>query len=145
MIYPGTLISQAKQLHPIRTIHIDQSPLPGAVEALKKLRSNSSIKIKFVSNTTKTSRKRLVQQLNEIGFDIALDDVMTSLTAAKLYVDQKKLKPMLFLEDGAKEEFENKDFSVSEANAVVIGLSPTNFNYEKVTRLLLKNLFLQVE
>ena len=109
------------------TLHIEDRALPGAIDALKRLRADTTAKIKFVSNTTKTSRSRLVRQLQLIGFDIDLNEVVTSLTAARFFVDQEKLKPMLILEDSAKEEFE-MDYGVSEANAVVVGLSPSNFH-----------------
>ena len=41
-----------------------------------------------------------------------------------------KLRPMLMLEESAKQEFTEVD--TNDPNCVLVGLSPTSFHYEKL-------------
>lgn len=115
------------------TLHIENSAIPGAVDALKRLR-NAPVSVRFVTNTTKESRQSLFQKLVGLGFEIQKDEIFTSLTAAADLVRQKSLKPYLVLEDEAMSDFKDGIISCQEtpqdASAVVIGLAPSKFNYD---------------
>lgn len=120
------------------TIHVDDSVIPGSIEALGRLRA-SSLKIKFVTNTTKESKQSLHDRLTRIGFKIDQDEIFTSLTAARNYVEKKNARPFLILSEDAKRDFEG--ISTHDPTAVVVGLSPESFNYEtlnKAFRLILE-------
>ncbi|XP_067670597.1 haloacid dehalogenase-like hydrolase domain-containing protein 2 [Haliotis asinina] len=108
------------------TLHIEDEEVPGSVDALERLRA-SDLKVRFVTNTTKESKRVLVQRLNQIGFNVVPDDVFTSLSAAHNVVMEKKLRPMLLLDDRAMEDFD--DVTTEDPNAVVVGLAPDKFNY----------------
>ncbi|KAI7876421.1 hypothetical protein K492DRAFT_172567 [Lichtheimia hyalospora FSU 10163] len=107
------------------TIHIDSKAIPGAVEAVKKLRA-SRIPFRFATNTTKTSSRKLVDKLNAMGFGIQEHEVFTSLSACRDRVSH--LRPLLLMEDAAMEEFNGMD--TKNPNAVVIGLAPSKFRYD---------------
>lgn len=112
------------------TIHIEDTEIDGSINALEKLKS-SGIKIKFLTNTTKESRRILHEKLVNIGFKINQNEIITSLTTASDFVRHRGLKPYLMIEDEAKEDFAGLcDFPESEINAVVIGLAPTMFDYQ---------------
>ncbi|XP_020610928.1 haloacid dehalogenase-like hydrolase domain-containing protein 2 isoform X2 [Orbicella faveolata] len=120
------------------TIHVENTVIPGSIEALKRLRE-TGVSVRFVTNTTKESKETLLRRLTGIGFDIKAEEVFTSLTAARRLVDQRKLRPMLLLQQDALEDFKGVD--VNDPNAVVVGLAPDCFNYEllnKAFRLLLE-------
>ncbi|KAK0410341.1 hypothetical protein QR680_005075 [Steinernema hermaphroditum] len=122
------------------TLHVAKSQTPGAVEALKKLRASQrfSPKILFVTNTTKESINVLHNRLTSIGFDIQKNEIFTSLLAARRKIENENLRPMLMLEEEAMEDFAGID--VSNPNAVVVGLSPSQFHFERMNeafRLLL--------
>ncbi|KAG8036799.1 hypothetical protein G9C98_004121 [Cotesia typhae] len=101
------------------TIHIDNNIIPGAIEALKKLRSTSA-KIKFVTNTTKESKSSLHNRLINLGFDIKKDEIFSSLAAARELVIAKKLNPFLIIDPAAMEDFEDLIKTNEESNAVVL-------------------------
>lgn len=61
--------------------------------------------MKFVTNTTKESRRILHERLVNIGFDIKQDEIFSSLWAARDLVAKEKLRPMYFLDDAAIEDF----------------------------------------
>jgi ribonucleotide monophosphatase NagD (HAD superfamily) len=51
------------------TIHVDDNPIEGALEAIAKLyERRNDIKVRFVSNTTKQSTASLLANLKSIGF-----------------------------------------------------------------------------
>ncbi len=87
------------------TIHIEDTVVPGAVEALERLRRLDHIRLKFVTNTTKESRNVLYQRLLRLGFGIEPAEIYTSLIAARRFVQKRNLRPMLMLENEALEDF----------------------------------------
>ncbi|XP_067005109.2 haloacid dehalogenase-like hydrolase domain-containing protein 2 [Anabrus simplex] len=124
------------------TLHIDDTAIPGAVDALKRLRK-TNIPVKFVTNTTKESRRFLHERLVGLGFEIKPDEIWSSLWAARDLVASRELQPYLMLEDAAMEDFADlgKQEGEHEYNSVVIGLAPSMFDYDhlnKAFRLLLR-------
>ncbi|XP_058027053.1 haloacid dehalogenase-like hydrolase domain-containing protein 2 isoform X2 [Ahaetulla prasina] len=113
------------------TLHIEDSAVPGAQEALKKLRS-APVTIRFVTNTTKECKQDLLERLKKLEFDIKEDEIFTSLTAARNLLEQKKVRPLLMVEENALHDFTGID--TSHPNAVVIGLAPDQFNYQTMNR-----------
>ncbi|XP_076314910.1 haloacid dehalogenase-like hydrolase domain-containing protein 2 [Tachypleus tridentatus] len=108
------------------TIHIENCAICGAADALKRLRK-TCLKIRFVTNTTKESKRILWERLTNLGFSIEQDEIFTSLTAAHEVVCRKNLRPQLLLEDEALEDF--PDTNTKNPNAVVVGLAPSKFNF----------------
>ncbi|KAK0182797.1 hypothetical protein PV327_000895 [Microctonus hyperodae] len=115
------------------TLHIDNTVIPGATEALKKLRSTNA-KIKFVTNTTKESKSLLHNRLIQLGFDIKKEEIFSSLAAARVTIASRKLNPFLLIDSAAMEDFEDLIKPNEEPNAVVVGLSPHKFNYEELNK-----------
>jgi len=70
-----------------------------------RLRS-SHLKFKFVTNTTKESKRVLLERLRTIGFDVQDHEVFTSLTAARDLVATRGLSPLLLVDDKALEDFQ---------------------------------------
>ncbi|XP_046668302.1 haloacid dehalogenase-like hydrolase domain-containing protein 2 [Homalodisca vitripennis] len=121
------------------TLHIGNEITPSAVEALEKLRQKN-LKIKFVTNTTKESRRILFERLCKLGFKIRDDEIWSSLWAARDTVACRSLKPFLLVSSEALEDFKGLTEFEGEPNAVVVGLAPEHFHYEslnKAFRLLL--------
>jgi ribonucleotide monophosphatase NagD (HAD superfamily) len=81
-----------------------------------------------VTNTTKESKAHLYGLLKSIGLEIEKNEIFSSLTAARQLIEKNSLRPMLFLEPEAYEDFDKID--TNNPNAVVVGLSPNKFDYE---------------
>jgi HAD superfamily hydrolase (TIGR01458 family) len=62
-------------------LHIGGQPVAGATAALAELRELSS-GLRLVTNTTSKSRRQIVDQLQELGFDVAVEDVLTPAALA---------------------------------------------------------------
>ena len=62
-------------------LHVSGEPIPGAPEAVRRLRDGAN-RIRFLTNNTVRSRAKLVAELRSLGFDVEEDDVETTLLAA---------------------------------------------------------------
>ncbi|XP_026886937.2 haloacid dehalogenase-like hydrolase domain-containing protein 2 [Electrophorus electricus] len=120
------------------TLHIEDTAVPGAQEALARLR-HAPVSVKFVTNTTKECKRTLLERLRRLRFNIEEHEIFTSLTAARNLLEQKMVRPLLLVEDSALEDF--MGIETNNPNAVVIGLAPDHFNYQmlnKAFRLILE-------
>ncbi|XP_043792220.1 haloacid dehalogenase-like hydrolase domain-containing protein 2 isoform X2 [Apis laboriosa] len=115
------------------TLHIDNTVIPGAVEALNRLR-NANIPYKFVTNTSKESSNLLYNRLTKLGFTVKKEEIFSSLIATRKLIISKKLNPMLLIDPHANEDFEDLVKTNETMNAVVIGLAPDKFHYEELTK-----------
>uniref|UniRef100_A0A1B6E3G9 Haloacid dehalogenase-like hydrolase domain-containing protein 2 n=1 Tax=Clastoptera arizonana TaxID=38151 RepID=A0A1B6E3G9_9HEMI len=115
------------------TIHIENEITPNAIEALKRLRA-SKVSLKFVTNTTKESRRVLHERLTNLGFHIELEEIWSSLWAARDKIVADSLKPMLLVDEAALEDFSGLSKFEGEPNAVVVGLAPKHFQYDILNR-----------
>lgn len=109
------------------TIHVDDEEISGSKESLTRLRSQN-VNIKFITNTTKESKQCLLNRLTGIGFDIKLNEIFTSLTAARHVIEKRNVRPFMMVDDRALEDF--KGIQTDNPNAVLIGLAPDKFNYK---------------
>lgn len=94
---------------------------------------STGVTIKFVTNTTKDSKETLYNRLKGLKFEIEQDQIFSSLASAKNLIDKSKLKPLLLLTEDAKKDF--KDVipkNDAEIDAVVVGLAPDSFQYERL-------------
>ncbi|KAL4617241.1 Haloacid dehalogenase-like hydrolase domain-containing protein 2-like [Arapaima gigas] len=113
------------------TLHIEDSAVPGAQEALARLR-HAPMTVRFVTNTTKESRRMLVERLRRLNFHIDEHEIFTSLSAARRQVERVGVRPLLLLDDRALEDFAG--IETSDPNAVVVGLAPEHFNYQMLNK-----------
>lgn len=89
--------------------------------------------VKFVTNTTKESSQFLHNRLKNLGINVDKDEIHSSLGAARNLIIQRKLKPLLLLSPEALEDFQGLHCPTNEEpNAVVIGLAPTEFHYDRL-------------
>lgn len=95
---------------------------------------DSGLPIRFITNTTKESKKSLLSRLSAIGFQISTDQIFTCLTAARGIIEREHLKPYLMLEHSAMEDFEGIVCDSSDPDAVVVGLAPSLFNYDHMNK-----------
>lgn len=113
------------------TLHIENTITPNAVAALKNLRL-ADITVKFVTNTTKESRRILFDRLVKLGFELEINEIWSSLWAAKDLIQSQNLHPMLLIDKLALEDFSNIPQIRENQDSVVIGLAPEHFHYDKL-------------
>jgi HAD superfamily hydrolase (TIGR01458 family) len=62
-------------------LHVSGEPIPGAGDALRRLRANGH-RVRFVTNTTTRSRGQLAAELRANGIEVEDDEVQTAARAA---------------------------------------------------------------
>jgi len=120
-------------------LHIDDQAIPGAVEALQHLRA-SGLPLRFLTNTTRSPSRRIVASLQQMGFEIAPEEVQTAVLATRHLVQQRGLRPHYLVHPDIAEEIGR---SHPEPDAVVLGDAGHHFTYEAlntVFRLLMRGL-----
>lgn len=117
-------------------LHVDGSPLPGAVEALRVL-ARAGIPYVLLTNTTSRTRRQLGVLLRELGFPIEDDRILTAAAAAAEYVRRAHPgEPCYLLVDGELgEEFSGVPLTEGDdARVVVVGGAGDSFTYARVNR-----------
>ena len=85
----------------------------------------SNLKVKFVTNTTKEPLRTLHEKLTKLNFDIKKEEIFTSLTAARGLVETRNVRPLLLLEETAKEDFAGR------SNCVYVFITACDFKYQE--------------
>ncbi|XP_052862877.1 haloacid dehalogenase-like hydrolase domain-containing protein 2 [Anopheles cruzii] len=112
------------------TLHVDDQPTDGAVEALKRLRQHG-VGVKFVTNTTKESAGSLYTRLRRIGFELEREEIYGSLAAASDYIRTHHLNPYYLLTEDARGDMPPPQPDLPH-DSVVVGLAPGHFCYERL-------------
>lgn len=73
------------------TLYTDAGPIPGAVDAIARLRRGGP-PFRFVTNTTRRSRRGLVQRLKGYGFEVGPEEVYTSVLAGVWVLRQRGIR-----------------------------------------------------
>jgi HAD superfamily hydrolase (TIGR01458 family) len=110
-------------------LYIGETAVPGAAAALARL-SDSQLPVRFLTNTTRATRQRLVTRLLRLGFQIDIESIFSAPVAARRYLQQHDLRPYLLVHPDLEEEFTGLD--VNQPNAVVVGDAADEFNYRRL-------------
>lgn len=103
--------------------------VPGAVEAVRKLRS-AGLKLCFLTNSTRSPKKAIVDKLEALGFDVDSEEVFTPATAARAWLAENDCSAYLLVHPNLECEFiPQKD---SPRRAVLIGDAGESFNYARL-------------
>jgi len=111
-------------------LHVGDTALPGAVDALARLRA-AGFKLRFLTNTTRSPRSAIAQMLTGLGFDIAEDEIQTAAAAAKHVVDTRHLKPFYLIHPDLEAEMGP---SAEAPDALVMGDMGPHLTYERLNR-----------
>jgi HAD superfamily hydrolase (TIGR01458 family) len=112
-------------------------PLPGATEALRRLR-HQGIPIRLITNTTTKTRSDLAATLREVGFEVADDEIVTAVVATASYLHRSHPGARVFvLSDGdATADLDSVDLvDVDQADVVVLGGASDDFTYVTMNRI----------
>jgi HAD superfamily hydrolase (TIGR01458 family) len=111
--------------------------LPGAVDAVRRLRDHG-IPFRLITNTTTKTRADLAGTLIEAGFDVEAEDIVTAVVATAAYLGKAHPEAKVFvLSDGdASEDLAGLELAaVDDADVVVIGGACEDFTYETMNRI----------
>jgi HAD superfamily hydrolase (TIGR01458 family) len=102
------------------------TPLPGAIEALARLR-RLGLGLRLLTNTTRQTRSAIVRKLQAMGFDVAEHEVITGALAARRLLQQRGLRAHLLVHPDLLPDLAGID--VENPNAVLVGDAGDGFSY----------------
>lgn len=107
-------------------VYVGDTPLPGAIAATGRLRQ-AGIGVRFLTNTTRSSRTMLLQKLRAMGLDIADEELFTPSLAARQRIEREGLAPHLLIHPALEEDFAG--LRSGEREAVIVGDAGDSFSY----------------
>ncbi len=110
-------------------LYVDKEPLPGAHEALRRLRE-SGLPIHFVTNTTRSPRIAVLDKLAGMQFRVADHALFTAPQAALVYIEQHGLHPYLLIHPDLQGEFPQHPREVWDS--VLVGDAGAGFTYQNL-------------
>jgi HAD superfamily hydrolase (TIGR01458 family) len=106
-------------------VHVGERVLPGAVEAIARLRA-AGVAIRFLTNSTRSPHRRILATLRGMGVEVATEELFTPAMAARRMLEREGLGPHLLVHPALAEDF--ADIQPGE-DAVVIGDAGDAFTY----------------
>ncbi|MDE2439586.1 MAG: TIGR01458 family HAD-type hydrolase [Betaproteobacteria bacterium] len=106
-------------------LHTGDQALPGAVLALNCLRA-SGLRLRFLTNTTRTPSPQLFAKLQRMGFTLAAAEIQTAALAARTLVCRRGLRPLWLVHPDIAGEMGDSD---PDPNVVVLGDMGTHYTY----------------
>ena len=116
---------------------VSWKPLPGATQALRRLR-HQDIPIRLITNTTTKTRDDLGATLRDVGFEVADDEIVTAVVATASYLRRSHPGAKVFvLSDGdATSDLDGVQLvDVDQAEVVVLGGASDDFTYGTMNRI----------
>jgi HAD superfamily hydrolase (TIGR01458 family) len=104
------------------------TPYPGAVEAVKRLKS--LYPVRFLTNTTQKTGAQVVGKLQAMGFDIDASEVVTALDVTRTFLLERGSTATFILTDDALRFFD--DLPEAPCRYVVVGDAQANFTYARL-------------
>lgn len=110
-------------------MYIGDGPVAGAPEALSRIRK-AGLPVRFLTNTTRTPKRGLLDRLSRMGFKIAADELFTPAQAARELLIERGLTARFLIHPALEEDFQDLPPSLGESRAVVIGDAADGFTYQ---------------
>jgi HAD superfamily hydrolase (TIGR01458 family) len=103
------------------TLYVGDAPLPGAVDAIRALAARD-VPRRYLTNTTRLSRRALAARLAQMGFPIETEEIFTPSLAAARWLDAQYIERVaLYLPEGARDDFTTFQQTDVDPQAVVVG------------------------
>lgn len=102
--------------------------VPGADTALAQLRA-AGMPLRFLTNTTRRSVRRLVADLSAIGIDVAPGEILSPAQLARRRLVEDGLTPHLLVHENLEEEFADLAGGGDAREAVIVGDAGDRFTY----------------
>ncbi|MGZ4187370.1 MAG: TIGR01458 family HAD-type hydrolase [Solirubrobacteraceae bacterium] len=111
-------------------LYVEEEPIDGAVEAVKRLRARG-LAMRFVTNTTAHSRDRTIAKLGRLGFSVVERELVTPAALALRYCRQRgHQRVALVMNEEVKRDFAALEETNEHPQAVIIGDLGPAFGYD---------------
>jgi HAD superfamily hydrolase (TIGR01458 family) len=115
-------------------LYVEDEPIEGAREAVAALR-DAGLALRFVTNTTASPRRRILQRLGRLGFAVDPAELATpAALAVRHCLDAGRTRAALVMNDEVKEDFAELEQVREGADAVIVGDLGSAFGYDVLNR-----------
>jgi phospholysine phosphohistidine inorganic pyrophosphate phosphatase len=115
-------------------IYVQDEAVPGAAEALERLRSDD-IPIRLVTNTTMRPRSSILDRLERLGVEADPEELITPASLAKRRCDDAGYESVsLVVLDELRPDLEGLDEHGDSVNAVIVGDLGEGWDYDVLNR-----------
>ncbi|WP_329579049.1 HAD-IIA family hydrolase [Streptomyces sp. NBC_01361] len=125
---------------------VSWEPLPGAVEAMERLRA-AGLPLALVTNTTSRTRASICARLTEAGFPVSVDDILTAPAVTAAYLRENHPGACCLLLNAGdiqddltgvtlvEPEEHTEPHPETDVNVVVVGGAGDEFGYAALNRV----------
>lgn len=116
------------------TLYTDAGPVPGAVDALADLRRRG-VPFRYVTNTTRRSRRLLAERLAGYGFTVEPGEIVTAVMAGVALLAARGVRRVAaYVAPETAEDFARFDLAGEHPEAVVVGDMGDAWDFAKLNR-----------
>lgn len=112
-------------------LHTGSGALPGAVDAVQRLRA-ADLVVRFATNTSRQPRRAILAELAALGFALTAEELFTAPLAARRYLETAQLRPLLLIDPALREDFAGLD--CESPNAVLLADAGAHFTYANLNQ-----------
>ncbi|WP_183661156.1 TIGR01458 family HAD-type hydrolase [Phyllobacterium trifolii] len=105
--------------------------IPGATNAVARLHE-ADLPVRFVSNTTRSSKESVLKQLDRLGFSVSSSELLTPAQIAREWLGQHNRSPYLLVHPDLVADFH--DVAGGDGRAVIVGDAGKAFDYLALNR-----------
>jgi HAD superfamily hydrolase (TIGR01458 family) len=111
------------------TLYVGGEPVTGAREAVELLKA-SGLALRYVTNTTRMSRREVVERLRTLGFRVAESEVFTPARAAARLIAGRTCLPLV--NDSLREDLGEAKLTEDSPDFVLVGDLGEDFTYARL-------------
>ncbi len=116
------------------TLYTDAGAIPGAVAAIAELRRRG-LPVRFVTNTTRRSRRLLAERLAGYGIPARPEDVTTSVMGGVALLRERGIRRVAaFVADATLEDLKDFDLASPDPQAVMVGDLGDEWDFARLNR-----------
>jgi HAD superfamily hydrolase (TIGR01458 family) len=112
-------------------VYQGETLLPGVIDALSRLKQHIP-HVRYLTNTTRSTRRSLVGRLVKLGLKIDDEEVFSAPQAARQLLHQRDLRPLLLIHPDLRPDF--ADLLTDNPTAVVLGDTGPSLTYDGLNR-----------
>lgn len=110
-------------------LYVEEEPVEGALKAVERLRE-AGLALRFVTNTTSHSRPATLAKLQQLGFEVAEEELVTPAALAVQHCQSRgHTRVALLMADEVKRDFSGLEHDDQGPHAVIVGDLGERFDY----------------
>jgi HAD superfamily hydrolase (TIGR01458 family) len=111
------------------TLYVGDEPVPGAREAVERLKA-AGIAVRYVTNTTRKPRRAVCEHLRSLGFGLEEAEVFTPAVAAAGFIGDGRCYPLV--DESLHEDLAGVALTDEDPDYVLVGDLGEDFTYQRL-------------